>query len=175
MSGRRLLPRLALPARIPDLGSATETAAALTASALMRMAQAELDALYTRSEPGPIPDGESDGLANAFPGTALGSLTQAFFGLCWQGKAFDASAGRLVNKILGFLRGCPARVFLGESWLDGKPAIIIDYMGVSLLCRPVRDEIRRVAPNVYLGVAYVRTPGTPVAALRFALDFSRPA
>jgi hypothetical protein len=152
-----------------------ETAPALTIAALMRMPSAELDALYSRSELGPIPDGESDGLANSFPGTLLGSATQALFGLCWQGKVFDAKAGLLVNKILGFLRGCPARVFAGESWFDGKPSVIIDYMGVSLLCRPVRDEIRRVAPNVYLGIAYVRMPGKPVAPLFFALDFSKSA
>lgn len=155
------------------MSSATLNAAPPTTAALMRMTQAELDALYCASETGPVPDGESDGLANAFPGTAGGSLTQAFFGLCWQGKVFSAKDGRLVNKILGFLRGCPARVFLGESWFDGKPSIIIDYRGVSLLCRPVRDEIRRVAPDVYLGIAYVRTPGRPVAPLMFALDFSR--
>jgi hypothetical protein len=121
---------------------------ALTISALMRMTGAELDALYRASDAGPVPDGESDGLANSFPGTALGSITQAVYGAVWQGKVFDAKAGRLVNKVIGLLRLCPARVFTGESWLDGKPSVIIDYKGVSLLCRPVRDEIRRVAPNV---------------------------
>lgn len=153
--------------------SAVMDAPALTISTLMRMPGAELEALYRRSEPGPIPDGESDGLASTKPGTALGLVTKAIYGACWQGKVFDAKAGRLVNKVLGLVRMCPARVFAAESWLDGKPSVIIDYMGVSLLCRPVRDEIRRVAPNVYLGIAYVRTPGRPVAPLYFALDFSR--
>ena len=152
---------------------AVAEAPAFTISALMRMPSAELEALYRRSEAGPVPDGESDGLASTKPGTVLGSVTRAVYGAAWQGKVFDAKAGRLVNKVLGFLRMCPARVFTGESWLDGRPSVIIDYMGVSALCRPVRDEIRRVAPNVYLGIAYVRTPGRPVAPLYFALDFSR--
>jgi hypothetical protein len=151
----------------------TAAAPALTIAALMRMPGEELEALYRRSEAGPIPDGESDGLASTKPGTALGALTRAIYGTAWQGKVFDAKAGRLVNKVLGLIRMCPAKVFTAESWLDGNPSVIIDYMGVSLLCRPVRDEIRRVAPNVYLGIAYVRTPGRPVAPLWFALDFSR--
>ena len=150
-----------------------EPAPAPTLAGLMRTPRAELAALYGRSQPGPIPHGESDGLASAAPGTAAGRFSQAVFGICWQGKVFDREAGALVNKIAGFIRNVPAKVFVGESWFDGKPAVIIDYKGVSVLCAPVRDEIRRVGPDLYLGFAYVRTPGKPVAPLMFALDFSR--
>ena len=138
-----------------------ETTTAPTLDGLMRMSRAELSELYARSEPGPMPDGESRGVAASFPGTAAGRVTQAFYSLCWQGKVFDKANGMLVNKILGVARAVPARIFVAESWFDGKPAIIIDYKGVSVLCAPVRDEIRRVAPNLYLGFAYARTPGAP--------------
>jgi len=153
--------------------TATEAAPALTTAALMSMSRAELETLYKTLAPGPIPDGESYGLASAAPGTPAGRASQAFFGLCWQGKVFDRAAGRLLNKILGVARAVPAKVFVGESWFDGRPAVIIDYKGVSLLCRPVRDEIRLAAPDVYLGFAYLRLPGGPKAPLLFALDFAR--
>lgn len=150
------------------------TSAPLALGSLLRRSRAELAALYARSEPGPIPDGRSDGRATAAPGTALGRASESFFGLFWQGKVFDRAGGRLVNRVLGVAEAVPARVFVGESWRDGRPSVVIDYRGVSLLCRPVRDEIRRVGPDLYLGYAYVRTPGEPVAPLLFALDFSRP-
>jgi hypothetical protein len=147
-------------------------APSLTLEALMAMSAGELSSLYARSEPGPMPDGVSAGLATAAPGTSLGAFSEKVFAIFWQGKVFDRTNGRLLNRILGFLRAVPARIFIGESWSDGRPAIIIDYLGVSLLCAPVRDEIRQVGPSLYLGYAYVRTPGRPVAPLYFALDFS---
>jgi hypothetical protein len=152
-----------------------EKTPAWTLQSLMSSSYDELRALYARSEAGPIPDGVSDGLASCAPGTALGSASEAFFGWIWQGKAFSKAQGMLKNRVLGLLRMCPAKVFIAESWSDGKPSIIIDYLGTSLLCAPVRDEIRQVSPNVYLGYAYVRTPGKPIAPLMFALDFSRSA
>ena len=141
-------------------------------AALMRMTRPQLEALYRRSEPGPIPDGESRGLASALPGTATGELSEAVFSVFWQGKVFDRTDGSLVNKILGFLKGVKARVFTGDSWFDGRPAILIDYRGTSWLCAAVRDEIRQVGPGLYLGFAYLRTPGRPRAPLMFALDFN---
>ena len=37
---------------------------------LLRMSPAELDALFAKSPPGPIPNGEAKGLAIPFPGEA---------------------------------------------------------------------------------------------------------
>lgn len=155
------------------LETAKDAHSALTLSQLMEMNRAALEDLYSRGEPRPIPDGESNGRATLAPGTATGRSSEAIFGLFWQGKVFDRKNGMLVNKILGVLKAAPAKVFVGASWFDDKPSILIDYKGTSWLCAPIRDEIRMVAADLYLGFAYVRTPGKPRAPLMFALDFSR--
>ena len=148
----------------------TPRAPARSLDTLLRRSRPELEALYRTLAPGPIPDGESRGVASALPGTAIGELSEIVCGLAWQGKVFDRAEGTLVNKILGLLRGVKARVYEGESWLDGGRSIVIDYKGTSWLCAGVRDEIRMVSPGLYLGFAYLRLP-RPQAPLLFALEF----
>ena len=58
---------------------------------LLRMSQAELDALFTASEAGPIPEGQADGTAIIAPGTNFSpeiASSSAMF--AWQGKVFDS-------------------------------------------------------------------------------------
>jgi hypothetical protein len=43
---------------------------------LLKMSQAELDALFTASEAGPIPDGQADGTAIVAPSTTFSSGRQ---------------------------------------------------------------------------------------------------
>jgi hypothetical protein len=50
-------------------------------------------------------------------------------------------------------RAIPADVYVGESWADGRPSLIFDYSR-SRLWPDVRDEVREVAPGLYLGVMY---------------------
>ena len=48
----------------------------------------------------------------------------------------------------------PAQVYVGESWFDHRPAIVLDYADSSVLARHIRDEIREVDDGLYLGIAY---------------------
>ena len=140
---------------------------------LMDRKRADLEALYRASASGPVPDGVSDGLATLDSGTAAGRASEALFSFFWHGKVFDAKKGELVNR-LAVGRLVHAKVFIGPSWLDGKPSVIIDYQGKSWIAGAIRDEIRMVSPGVYLGFAYVRNPigGAPRADVLFALDFT---
>ena len=140
---------------------------------LMDMKRADLEAMYRASGSGPVPDGKADGLATLASGTGAGRVSEALFSFFWHGKVFDAKKGELVNRLV-VGRAVKAKVFIGPSWLDGKPSVIIDYKGTSWIAGAVRDEIRMVAPGVYLGFAYVRAPdgGAPRADLLFALDFT---
>jgi hypothetical protein len=132
------------------------------------MPQAELDALFARSEPGPIPDGACRGTAIVAPGTALAGGAAAVIGIFWRGKVFDANSGRIVNRILPVgLRAVVARVYRGTSRLDGRACIVVDYSQTSLVARRVHDEIRLVRPGLYLGKAY--WGGTRL--IDFALEF----
>ena len=87
----------------------------------------------------------------------------------------DPTGTKLVNKILG-TKLVYADVFSGQSWLDGKPATIIDYKRTSWLAFFIRDEIRQLHQGFYLGKCYVRLPfGLRFNCLYFALDFRKPS
>ncbi|QBR70950.1 hypothetical protein CU048_06255 [Beijerinckiaceae bacterium] len=123
---------------------------------LLRMNQTELDDLFSASESGPIPDGQADGTAIIAPGTAyspeIATLINHF---AWQGKVFDAKAGYLKNRILPFgFNAIVAKVYKAPSWLDGKECIVLDYSDTSLVAHWIRDEIRLISPNFYLGKVY---------------------
>lgn len=123
---------------------------------LLRMSQAELDALFSASPPGAIPQGEAQGTAIVAPGTTYSpTIAQFINSFAWQGKVFDADNGLLRNKILPFgLNAIIAKVYKGESWLDGKECIVLDYSDTSLLAHWIRDEIREISPGFYLGKVY---------------------
>lgn len=146
----------------------------LTLDGLMRMSRSELDKLYRSSELGPLPDGDSAGRATIPSPRGGARAWEPLFSIFWSGKIFerdtkDASRGRLINKTL-IGRCFPASVYLADSRLDGKKSIVIDYKECwTPVIRSVRDEIRRVDRDLYLGYAYVGQ----WQALAFALDFAK--
>jgi hypothetical protein len=123
---------------------------------LMQMSQSELDVLYSGVPAGDIPDGTTDGTAIIAPGTAFTPVISKLINLfAWQGKVFDRDKGVLRNRILPFgLNAIIARVYKYKSLLDGKECIVIDYSETSLVAQWVRDEIRAIGPDVYLGKVY---------------------
>jgi len=129
---------------------------AITVPDLLKMSQAQLDELFTTSPPGAIPDGEAKGTAIIAPGTTYSDEIAEFINhFAWQGKNFDAKKGALRNRILPFgLNAIIAKVYKAPSWLDGKECIVLDYSETSLLAHWIRDEIREVAPGLYLGKVY---------------------
>lgn len=128
----------------------------VTVGDLLDMSQQALDDLFKAAEPGPIPDGEAKGTAIIAPGTRFSDeIAQLVSLFAWQGKIFDADRGVLRNHILPFgLKAIVATVYLGDSWLDQKPCIVIDYSDTSLVASRVRDEIRMIEPGLYLGKVY---------------------
>jgi hypothetical protein len=123
---------------------------------LLRMSQKELDDLFSASEAGPIPDGQADGTAIIAPGTTFSSEIATLINhFAWQGKVFDAKAGYLKNRIGPFgLNAIIAKVYKAPSWLDDKECIVLDYSETSLVAHWVRDEIRLISPQFYLGKVY---------------------
>jgi hypothetical protein len=128
----------------------------LDATELMKMSQVELDDLFKASPAGDIPNGEAKGTAIIAPGTVFTSELAEFVSLfSWQGKNFDGKHGVLSNRISVFgLNAIIAEVYKDASWLDGKECIVLDYSKTSLVAHWIRDEIRLVAPNFYLGKVY---------------------
>ncbi len=135
-----------------------ETQRLYTVSELLKMSQPELDALFMKSPPGPIPEGESMGTAIVCPGTFWARLIAGFVRrTSWQGKVFTllpgGKEGTLENKIGPVsTQSIVARVYYDpKSWIDGKECIFLDYSKTSLLARKIRDEIRLISPKLYLG------------------------
>jgi len=123
---------------------------------LLKMSQAELDDLFTKSSTGEIPDGEGAGTAIVAPGSSYTPEVASWINhFAWQGKVFDAKNGQLKNRILPFgLNAIIAKVYKAPSWLDGKECIVLDYSETSLVAHWIRDEIRQIGPGLYLGKVY---------------------
>jgi hypothetical protein len=143
----------------------------LDAKQLLGMSQAELDALFSAHDAGPIPDGEAEGTAIIAPGTPFSVAIAACINIfAWKGKVFDAKDGFLRNEILPFgLKAIVARVYKAPSWLDGKECIVLDYSETSLVAAHVRDEIRQIDQGLYHGKVYWDSK----RLIDFSLDFRK--
>ncbi len=95
----------------------------------------------------------------------------------WAGKSFHAdneTTGTGVNrvKLVGTRRLFPFATRVGPSVLDDRPAIILDYdqRENPLPIRVIHDEVREVAPGLFLGPACVkRGSRKPLLVLWFAV------
>ena len=130
---------------------------ALDERSLQRMDNRELDLLFRSSPAGDLPHGRLPGTGLLFPGTRVcGPLARLIHLLVWQGKETEAS-GRSLNNLIGPLRMRSIRALLSHdrSWVDGEKCVLIDYSTTSIVARMVRDEVRLVAPGLYLGVVWL--------------------
>jgi hypothetical protein len=145
---------------------------AYDAKQLLQMTQPELDALFSASPAGDIPNSEGDGTAIVAPGTKYSSEIASIVNhFAWQGKVFDAQKGQLKNRILPFgLNAIIAKVYKAPSWFDGKECIVLDYSETSLVAHWIRDEIRQIAPGTYLGIVF----WDKARLINFSLQFSTP-
>jgi hypothetical protein len=137
------------------------------------MSREQLDELFTNSPAGDIPSGETNGTGIIAPGTVCTKEIAACLRyFAWQGKVFDPEKGSLKNRVSPFgLHAVGAKVYKGPSWHDNKECIVIDYSETSLLTHWVRDEMRLVGPQLYLGKVFWGKSALPV---HFALEPVKP-
>jgi hypothetical protein len=162
-----------------------EDAADLDLAALRRMTYAELDELYRRAKrPDFIADlnGDARGamLAWRHPRTGPIAWWLRVFGASpsfpWAGKSFQGSSDEVsgINRVnfFGKRRWFPFNTRFVKSFLDGKPTFLLDYSGPvnPPLIRSIVDEIREVAPGLYLGPAALNFRGRPRPVLFFAVS-----
>ena len=136
---------------------------------LSRLTPGQLEALYARSAPGAIPRGKVRGLALLRPGTTLGPTISRGARVTWQGKVFNADGTSSINRFFG-VKAVRADVSYGPSWRDGNPAIILDYSRTSKVYERYRDELREVAPGLYLGLMFDRNISPPKLKMYFAVQ-----
>ena len=133
----------------------------MTADDLLKMSKDELDELFSKSPAGDIPVGDTDGTAIIASGTKFSSAISKFVThFAWQGKVFkpdkkDPTRSTLRNKLtmLGF-EAIVAQVYKDKSLHDGKECIVLDYSDTSTVAGWIRDELRQVQGDLYLGKVY---------------------
>ena len=150
----------------------------LTSSRLLEMSPGQLDEVFRQSGPGEIPVGDSAGTVVVVPGTELAKPLATVLGaLFWRGKVFHPETQDLHNKLSPFgFRAIRAQVYKQASWFDESECIVLDYSRSSWVAGWIRDEIREVAPGLYLGLVWGvgRLFGGRKRVLRFALTFPVP-
>jgi hypothetical protein len=144
----------------------------LTIDRLLQMSSAELEAVYREGTAVAIPQGRIRGTAILSPGTRRTRTLSRGARLFWQGKVFEPDQTTAVNRFFG-IRIVRGQVYQGPSWLDGRPSLVLDYSQTSRVYENNRDEIRQVAPGLFLGLMYDRTTAPPGLVMYFALE-SRP-
>jgi hypothetical protein len=146
----------------------------LTANELPSLRGSQIEDLFATAPAGAVPVGKGRGQALIATGTfAARPLLSFVRWLAWHGKEFDEQGQSLRNLVTPFgVRAIKADVYLDASRLDGRPCIVLDYSKTSRVAGWVRDEIREVAPGLYVGLVYVRSRQAP---LRFSLEFDTAA
>jgi hypothetical protein len=135
---------------------------------LVRADKATLDSLFAAGTVGPVPTGYLHGRAIVSPGSRRTVPESRLLRPLWQGKVFhDDGTGK--NHVFG-VSAVPVKIYEGQSWRDGGPAIIVDYGESWRVFRGVRDEIREVSPGLYLGLTYKGKEPDAEPAMMFTLQ-----
>lgn len=150
-------------------GPAPAAEPSLDVPGLVRMSGPELDALYRQGTAVGLPAGRVRGTALLAPGARRNGAMAAGARLLWQGKIIDPANAVATNRFFGLpvVRG---QLSEGPSWLDGAPALILDYSRTSRVYARNRDEIRQVAPGLFLGLMYARANPRPTRKMYFVLQ-----
>lgn len=159
-----------------------------TLDTLAHKTSEELDALYraaTASTTMHAADGALVGrmlAVRGLPGAVAKPLRNwaASRSFLWEGKTFQASNDTtgvghnriFVPGLFGHQNLFPFDTAFGPSAIDGKPTLILDYdLDVNPgYIRHVHDEIREVAPGLFLGPAMWKRGNDKTLVLWFALD-----
>jgi hypothetical protein len=113
--------------------------------------------LFNRSEVGNIPVGDLDGRVLHFAVGMTPKVKVWNANLAWRGKYFGPDNCAL-NRWIGNRRWIGVAYGIGSSWFDGRPAIVLDYPPDAPLFGSMHDEIREIAPGLYLGAVFDTIP-----------------
>jgi hypothetical protein len=135
---------------------------------LVTLSAVQLDQLYRQSGPGQVPCGKVVGRA-LYPDSRFPKARSNAARIAWQGKVFDPESSTATNRFFG-VKAIKGNLYVAPSWLDGCPSLILDYEHTSRIYGDYRDEIRQVAPSLYLGLMYDRTTAPPHLKMYFAFE-----
>ena len=116
-----------------------------------------------------IPPGRVRGTALLAPGTRRARIVSRGARLSGRERCLKPDEATAVNRFFG-MRVIRGQLYEGPSWLDGRPSLVLDYSQTSRIYADNRDEIRQVAPGLFLGLMYNRTTSPPELSMYFALE-----
>ncbi|MEV0333802.1 hypothetical protein [Nocardia sp. NPDC050717] len=128
---------------------------------------------------------DGDVTMRSFPGSGervLGPVMSrpSYF---WVAKSFRHVAGGIALghnafRLLGGMRALNFVATVGDSVIDGRPAVLFDYddprAGSRRPARRIYDELREIEPDLWLGPSYFLARGKRFPMGWFALDASVP-
>ena len=118
------------------------------------LSRKSLDKLYAAGSYLEYPNGKYKGRPLFFISNLKLTPLNFLVNILWKGKEFNSTGRLLSNKIL-FLNLFYGRYYLGKSKFDSTSTIILDYSKSSIVGFFVKDEIRKIGDNLFLGKAYV--------------------
>jgi hypothetical protein len=136
---------------------AGEEGRCLTMRDLQHMSPCELEALFRHAEIGTPLVGTARGRLLYSTDAHHPRLKVARSNFLWKGKVAEVD-GHFVNRWLGGIRAIESQYVIGPSWVDGRPAVIMEYAPGTAVFENTHDELREVAPGLYLGPLYDRCP-----------------
>lgn len=145
---------VALTTLAVELASAQDSPTTL--AQLGRLNECELTQLFEQAAPGALPLGDARGKALILTDAKRPRLQVRLANLAWKGKHFD-SDGAFINQWPGF-QALTGHTELGVSGHDGKPCLVLQYPPETPLFGNTFDEMRQVAPGLYLARLYERCP-----------------
>jgi hypothetical protein len=146
-----------LLAAVAALALASLTVAAPPAAALHEATPCCWEALFRQGAVGCGPLGPTRG-AVLYADGKHPWLKARLQGVVWKGKTFH-SDGTFTNRWLGGVHAVSAGVGVEPSWLDGQPCLVMQYAPDAPVFGNVRDELRQLAPDVWLGRSYDAATG----------------
>jgi hypothetical protein len=75
----------------------------------------------------------------------------------WRGK-MACEDGYFSNRWIGDRNWIDSHWVIGPSWIDGKPTQVMEYPAGTKLFWNMHDELREIAPGLYLGPVFERFP-----------------
>jgi hypothetical protein len=123
---------------------------------LRRMTPCELDRLFAHGKACAMPVGVTRGRVLYVVDAPCPRVRAALQSVPWKGKVFFP-CGDFTNRWCGF-RAVASHGEIGDSWFDGQPCIVLEYPPDAPVFSNARDELREVAPGLYLCMVYDRCP-----------------
>lgn len=147
---------MSLSADEPPAQQESAAKASLSGDSLKNLSARDLEALFRDGKAEPLPAGFARGRLLVVCGYRMPRLSIRLEEFAWKGKHFGDD-GSFINQFAGF-QALSSQAVMGTSWLDGKPCLVLEYAPGTPLFGNVRDEVRRIGPDLYLALAYERCP-----------------